>query len=107
MDTLYRFKLDTETGLIDVSEIKDYNIKKDSRFTYYQYRGKSCTNWVKSKNIDKMFCNQVYTFNPDKEHAIKIMFDGLTDKINNALSIYKKADKLRDNLIHNYLNDTY
>jgi len=87
MDTLYRFRLDTETGKVEKLVITEYHlVRPGSRDEAYRYRGKSVTNYVKLSNLDRMFCNQVYTFNPSEQHAIEIMMQELTDKIDDIQS---------------------
>ena len=94
MDTLYRFRLNKETGKIDTFKITEYSVVGGvySR-KCYRYHGPSCTNFVDFKNIDKMFCNQVYTFNPDINAARQIMLDTLNDK---ADMLRKEYDTIRD-----------
>lgn len=93
MKILYRFKLDPDTGEITINEITNYVIVKDSpyRDPYYCYRGKSVNNYVKFSNIDRMFCNQVYTFEPNPEHAKQIMLDALYDKAEQLKKQYEKV----------------
>lgn len=93
MKTLYRFKLDPDTGEITVNEITNYDTKENSSYrgSYYKYRGNSVYNYVKFSNIDRMFCNQVYTFNPNPEHAKQIVLDALYNKVEQSKKQYEKV----------------
>ena len=93
MKPLYRFKLDTETGKIIVKKINTYeeNSTGAYREPYYRYRGDSCYNYVKFSNIDRMFCNAVYSFEPNPEHAKQIMLDALYDKAEQLKEQYDKT----------------
>lgn len=91
MKTLYRFRLNPD-GSIETQTIDDYTEAFTNK-THYKWQGKSCVCWVKKTNLDKMFCNAVYTFNPDVNYARNIIINALNDKASN---LQKELDKVRD-----------
>lgn len=89
MKILYRFRLNPD-GSIETQPIDNY---EDAWGDRYKWQGTFCVCWVKKKNLDKMFCNAVYTFNPDVNYARNIIINSLNDKANN---LQKELDKVRD-----------
>ena len=96
MDTLYRFRLNDD-GTIETQVIEEYEEWRDR----YRWRGKSCTCWVKRKNLNKMFVNAVYSFDPDKERAKLIMIQSLKSKAEECMKEYNK----RMDMIHEIFNN--
>lgn len=96
MRPVYRFKLCDFTGKISVTKITVYEEGKWSNTRkYYKYRGTSCVNYFYSDSMDRFKNNQVYSFNPDLEHAREIIRQALEMKANKAhLDYLKYIDKL-------------
>ena len=93
-DTIYRFKLDTETGKIERFEITDYDIKYDIQGKkYYKYKLGSCRNFVYHKKMDTVKNNAIYTFNPWINYR-ELMYEAFMKKANKAYDDYIKYSKI-------------
>lgn len=78
--TLYRFKVVLEKGQIERLEIKNYNIKCIFNKNIYIYRLLGFTKFVEKKALDKLLHGQIYSFNPDFEHAKAIVREHADEK---------------------------
>jgi len=87
---LYRFRLNTEDGSIEVKEITEY-VEWPS---CYRYRGSGQYNYARKKHIDKMYCNGVYSFDPDPDHAKEIIIAALSEKAADLYAQYKHINNL-------------
>ena len=95
MKTLYRFRLSPDnSGKIEKRAITDY----EEWGEYYRWKGDSCTCWVKKCNLDKMFVNGVYTFNPNENRAKRIFIGALTKKADKYLAEYNKVMRTIDKI---------
>ncbi len=88
MKVLYRFKLDTETGEITTIKINNYEDHTSGKSPYYRYRGSNQYNYVKVSNLDRLFCNSVYTFCSNPKHAKSIIRKALQEKADKLKSQY-------------------
>ena len=102
---IYKFKLDVRAGGIDVTKITRYEfVRFDNSIwnpdkDFYRYRAISQWAYIKQVNLDRMFHNTVYSFNPDIKQIKKIMAATLKEK---AIKLQKEYEKTLD--IYNKFN---
>ena len=100
MDPLYYFKLDTDTATVTRYMITEYEeISANSAFVtrkHIRHRFKGAIRYVYGYDIDRFKSNRVYSYNPDMNHAIKIIQQALKVKWNKA----KEDSKVFYRLIH-------
>ena len=93
--TLYLFKLDAETGEIKCTSIYNYSIKYVSinspcKDDYYRFEMDYHIKYAYRRDLDRYKNYQVYSFDPDINHARKIIFDALNEKSMKAYDDYKR-----------------
>lgn len=91
--TLYRFKFDEESGIIEAEAIEDYKEVVWYGKTEYRYKMNGALRVVKAGNIDKYIYEQVHSFDPSERHAREIIFDAISIKY---LKANADARKFRD-----------
>lgn len=91
---LYRFKFDEESGTIKSEAIEDYKevIWYDKK--EYRYKLLGSVRVVKDWNIDKYIHEQVHSFNPDIDHARRIILDAIEAKYCKAYKDQSKYKKI-------------
>ena len=90
MNTLYYFSLNPDVGTLSRREINDYEIVKhswnpsrDSISFSGKYGAKTRRDYsIEVRDLDKFLHNRVITYDPDPDHALKIIKDSLNAKIN-------------------------
>lgn len=94
MKPLYYFKLNAETGELTRKEIKEYEEKNSTNYTYgnrHYYRWKNvCYMYCYDNDLDRFKHNHLYSFNGDYDRAYKIVHDALFEKVDEATKTYNK-----------------
>lgn len=83
---LYRYKFYEDSGKLEAEAIEDYREVTWYDKTEYRYKLLGSIRVVKESNIDKYIYEQVHSFNPDINHAKKIIRNSVKAK-------YVKASK--------------
>ena len=95
---LYRFKFNEENGKLESEAIKDYKevIWYDKK--EYRYKLLGSVRVVKAGNIDKYTHEQVHSFNPNIDHARRIILDAIKAKYCKACEDQSKYIKILSKL---------
>ena len=111
MDTLYLFRLDENTGKLTRIAIPQkadtyragayekihWGVSKQ----YYKYTMHGTTYYTDPNDIDKFKNWRVYSFNSDKEHAMKIIQSSLQERQQKAYEEYSRYTEVLNRLSNN------
>ena len=99
MKPIYKFVLDEETGKINVQELTEYTeCNWSNKERYWRYRGPGCWMYIYESKLDRYLSGHVYSFNPDTEHAKKIILDSVSAKASKAFKEYKRWSEVQSKL---------
>ena len=96
---LYRFKFDEESGTIEPEAIEDYKEVVWYGKTEYRYKMNGTLRVVKAGNIDKYIYEQVHSFDPDIDHARRIILDAIKAKYYKAYEDQSKYIEILSKLV--------
>ena len=103
MKPIYYYRVDLRTGDFEVSEVTDYEEKTlTNGKKYYRYKKGGSWHYVHLRDLDIFKSGRLYSFDQDKERAIKIILKTIDTKIDKTRKDLRKWMNARDGGVQDF-----